>query len=104
MDPFGLGTQGFRHRPGEGHHIVPGLPLDLVNAGDVDPGVFPDFLHVFPGNHPQLRPGLAGENLHLQPGAEPVFLRPDLSHFGAGVTFDHDVPTLSTFPKGRFVG
>ena len=73
MHEAGLGPDDFGEMRQEGDDVVLGHGFDLVDAGHVEHGVaalFPD-----PGggrlrHHAQVRPGIGGMRLDLEPDAE----------------------------------
>jgi hypothetical protein len=72
--------------------VVLDLALDRVDARDVEsrlPALFPDRARRRFRNHAQLRHGVGGMRLDLEPDAEPGFRRPDRRHCLAGVARNH---------------
>ena len=89
VDPLALRTEAFADGPGEGDDIMPGNLLDLLDAGDVEPGGGADLVHVLAGDDAEFAPGFAGEDFHLEVRLELVLLGPDVPHHFAGVALDH---------------
>ena len=93
VHPLALLTQRLRNRPRESHHIVTRLLLNLQDAVDFKASLFTNQGHIFLGNLTQLSPGLISQNLNLQPSLVLIFLSPNVRHFRARVTVDHDYDT-----------
>ena len=73
----------------EGDHVVLDLPLDLVDAGDVEAAAP---LHGIGGvlrDLPELGHRLGGIGLDPEPDAEPGLRLPDAGHLGAAIAGDH---------------
>ena len=73
----------------EGDHVVLDLPLDLVDAGDVEAAAL---LHGIGGvlrDLPELGHRLGGIGLDPEPDAEPGLRLPDAGHLGAAIAGDH---------------
>src|SRR3954451_18131207 len=76
----------------ERDYVVIGLALDLVNAGNIEPGVpalFPDRPGGFLRDDPELGHRVGGVCLDLEPDAETRLGVPDGDHLGAGVARNH---------------
>ena len=91
MHPLALLAQRLRNRPSKGHHIVARLLLNLQDAVDVKASLLTNQGHIFLGNLTQLSPSLISQNLYLQPSLVLIFLSPNVRHFRARVTVDHDI-------------
>ena len=78
----------FIHVGEEGDHVVPHHRLDLQDPGHGEGRPLADLRHRFGWHPPQIRIGLAGGDLHLQPAAKLGLLTPEASHFGKGVAID----------------
>ena len=64
-------TDALLHHVDEGGDVVLGGALPLEDGLDGEIGPFPDRHGVGGGHDPELGPGLGGQDLDLQPGAEP---------------------------------
>ena len=89
MDPFALLAEALGDGAREGHHVVAGLLLDLLDALHFETGIGADLLHILRRDDAQLAPGGTGQDLHLQVGVELVLFGPDVPHHLAGITLDH---------------
>ena len=82
----------FRQMGEEGDDVVLGLALDLVDAGNVEGGLatlVPDGPGGFLRDHAEVRQGVAGVCLDLEPDTELGLGRPDVDHLGPGIARDH---------------
>ena len=86
MNPLSFLAQRFGNRPGKRHDVMFGFTFNFIDPVDVKRGVLPQLRHVFRRDFPQLTPGLACQQLDLQPRAKLAFLVPDRPHFRAGIT------------------
>ncbi len=73
----------------EGDHVVLHLPLDLVDAGDVEAAALPDRIGRVLGDQPELGHRLGGIGLDPEPDAELGLGLPDAGHLGAAIAGDH---------------
>ena len=90
VDPLALLTKSFRNRTCEGHHIVTSLLLDFKNTVDVKVRFFTDQSHIFLRNFSQFSPCFVSQDFHLKPSTVFIFFSPNVRHFWARVTFDHN--------------
>jgi hypothetical protein len=77
------------HRGEEGDDVVLHLPLDGIDAGDVEAAALPHRFGRVLGDEPELGHGFGGIGLDLEPDAEPGLGLPDASHLGAAIAGDH---------------
>ena len=73
----------------KGDDVMAGLPLDLVNAFDLEGATLPDCLGGRFRDHSQRGLGVTGLGLDLEPNAEAVFMLPNLGHLRTAVAGDH---------------
>ena len=81
--------------------VVFGYGLDLVDAGHIKFDIlgFPDCRGAFFRNHAKIGLRVACMCLDLVPDAKLGFRRPDGSHFGAGIAWDHETATFSIWKE-----
>ena len=90
-----LGTDDLGEMREEGDDVVLDLALDGVDARHVEgrvPAFVPDFLGGRLRDDPELRHGVGGMRLDLEPDAEARLRLPQRSHLGTGVARDHRKP------------
>ena len=80
MHPLAFLSKTLGHGPGKSHHVVTGLFLDLLYAGNVETRIAPDFIDILLRNHSQFRPGLARKDFDLEISIELILLGPDVAH------------------------
>src|SRR4029079_5143159 len=100
-----LGADDFGEVRKECDDVVPGLALDLVDAGDVEGGIArlgPDRFGGFPGDDAELRLRIRRMRLDLEPDLEAGLRLPDGGHFRAGVAGDHRAAPAKLFFTPRF--
>ena len=90
VDPLALFTKSLRNRTRESHHIVTSLLLDFQNTVDVKVRLFANQSHIFLTDFSQLSPCLVSQDFHLKPSTVFIFFSPNVRHFRARVTFDHN--------------
>src|SRR5262245_26802824 len=81
----------------ERDHVMPGLALDRVDAGHVERYVaclLPNGFRGLLRDDAELRHGVGGMRLDLEPDAETGLGLPDGSHLGTGIARNHRI-TLS---------
>jgi len=74
------GPDALLHHVDEGGDVVLGGAFPLEDGLDGEVGPFPNGHRVGGGNHPQLGPGLGGQDLDFQPGAELRFVGEERRH------------------------
>ncbi len=72
--------------------LVVGDGLPRPDRLEVEPGPFSDGRGVGRGHDTQLRPGFGGEDLDLEPRAEPGLVGEEVGDFARGVAVDHADP------------
>ena len=94
VDPAGGGAaDALLDHVDEGRDVVLGDLLPLVDGGDVEIGPFADGHRIGGRDDPQLRPGLGGEDLDLQPGAEPGLIGEETGDLGQRVALYQGSPS-----------
>jgi len=73
------------------------LFFDLVDALDIEPGMFLDLFHRCLRNLFLVRQGFTGMNFDGQPDTEPVFRFPDEGHVRQGIALDQSRILLSIY-------
>src|SRR6201994_2536204 len=76
----------------ESDDVVPRLPLDLVDAGDIEGRILrlgPDRLRGILRDHAELRQCIRRMRLDLEPDPEPRLRLPDRGHLRAGIAGNH---------------
>ena len=82
-----------RHVFEESDDVVVGALFNFENLPELKPPLRPDRLSVLLGNHPDLRLGLTGQRLDLEPDFIFALVRPDGGHFGKRVAVNHAADT-----------
>ncbi len=77
------------HDVDEGRDVVVGDRLALVHGLGVEARPIADRGRVLPGDDAEIGPRLAGEHLHLEPGAEAMVVGEERRHLGQRVAGDH---------------
>ncbi len=90
VNPLTLFAKSFRNRTCESNHIVTSLLLDFQNTVDVKVRLFTNQSHIFLRDFPQLSPCFVSQDFHLKPSTVFIFFSPNVRHFWARVTFDHN--------------
>ncbi len=91
MQPARRGTHFFRHRGGEGDHVMFDLSLNLLNAVENKVAAVGNGLGRVLRDDPGFSQRETGGHFHLQPAAELVFVTPNPAHLRAGVARDQGV-------------
>ena len=86
MQPARFRTHLFGDCGGKGNDVVLNFSFDLIDTRQVEAALFADGLGCRLRNDSGLGQGLRGGDFHLQPGAELVFVTPDVPHVGTGIT------------------
>ncbi len=95
-----LGADDFGEMGQEGDDVVLGLALDLVDALDVEGGIFglgPDRPGGFLGDGAEFGQRVGGVRLDLEPDLETGLRLPDGGHFRAGIAGDHGLLSAIVF-------
>ena len=91
VDPLALFAKRFRNRTRESHHIVASLLLNFQNTVDVKVRLLANQSHIFLRDFPQLSPCLVSQDFHLKPCTVFIFFSPNVRHFRARVTVNHNL-------------
>ena len=87
----------------KGYDVMVGFALNLINAGNFEGALIPDFSSGFFRDHAQFGLGIAGMRLDLEPNLKLTLGRPDGRHFGARIARDHGLDPCC-WPELRFTG
>ena len=89
VQPAPLGPDALGDAGDEGDDVVLDLPLDLLDAGDVEAGPRLDRGEGLGGHDAALDEHLGRGDLHLEPRGEAVLVGPEAGHLGARVAGNH---------------
>ena len=84
-------THMLRDGGGEGDHIVLHLGFDLLNAIHGECCAIPDVCGILLRDDAMLSKGLDYSQFNVKPALIFVLITPDRAHFGASVTWNHNV-------------
>ena len=86
------------------NHVVLGGLLDLLDAGDVERRLLPQFARIRRGHDAGFHQRVGRGQLDLEPGFVAPLIAPDRAHLGAGVARNHPIRPSTARPRSSLPG